>query len=59
MASKVYLGDGVYAANDGFSIILTTENGVSVTNKIYLEPSVWVSLLRYVDKCAAENQAGP
>lgn len=37
---KVYLGDGVFAEFDGFAIILTTENGVSVTNRIVLEPEV-------------------
>ena len=39
---KTYLGDGVYAEieQDGWFVVLTTENGVSVTNRIYMEPSV-------------------
>lgn len=35
--NKRYLGDGVYADFDGGAIILTTENGVSVTNTIELD----------------------
>ncbi len=35
-----YLGDGVYADFDGFAVVLTTEDGVSVTNRIVLEPEV-------------------
>lgn len=37
---KRYIGDGVYAEFDGYSIVLTTENGVSVSNRIVLEPEV-------------------
>ena len=48
---KEYLGDGVYAAFDGDreSIVLTTENGISVTNTIYLEPEILEALKRYLD----------
>ena len=49
---KVYLGDSVYAENDGFGIILTTDNGYGATNTIYLEPSVYTALLDYVSKCS-------
>lgn len=38
--TKVYLGDGVYAQWDGYQLILTTENGIEVTNIIVLEPEV-------------------
>lgn len=41
---KVYLGDGVYAYYDGYGVILTTENGIAVTNTIYLEPEVLKAL---------------
>jgi hypothetical protein len=44
---KEYLGDGVYAAHDDFQIVLTTENGVSVQNTVYLDPSVFAALVRY------------
>lgn len=37
--SKVYLGDGVYASNDDYAIILTTEDGINVTNRIVLGPT--------------------
>lgn len=44
---KTYLGDGVYidATPDGL-VALSTENGISVTNVIYLEPEVIAALLR-------------
>jgi len=47
--AKAYLGDGVYVNNDGYHIILTTENGVSITNTIFLEPNVLSALNEYVD----------
>ncbi len=45
---KAYLGDGVYADFDGYALLLTTENGVTVTNTIYLEPDVIGGFQRYV-----------
>lgn len=45
---KRYIGDGVYVAFDGFALTLTTENGVAVTNTIYLEPEVWAALNEFV-----------
>lgn len=45
---KVYLGDGCYAQFDGHGIVLTTENGIETTNRIYLEPEVYAALLRFV-----------
>lgn len=45
-----YLGDGVYADFDGFSIILTTEDGISITNRIVLEPEVLAALTTYVER---------
>jgi|688.fasta_scaffold2269023_2 hypothetical protein len=49
---KDYLGDGVYADFDGFAFVLTTENGVSVTNTIVLEPQVMSALARYTNRIA-------
>ena len=48
---KQYLGDGVYVefvawVDGGFEIVLTTENGIDVTNRIVLEPDVWFFLVR-------------
>lgn len=39
--TKVYLGDGVFVQRDSLDrLILSTEDGMEVTNKIYLEPEV-------------------
>ncbi len=46
-ATKTYLGDGVFASLDGFQIVLTVENGVETTARIYLEPETFEALLRY------------
>jgi len=46
--NKTYLGDGVYAAIENGMIKLTTENGISPTNTIYLEPQVYDSLTKWV-----------
>ena len=46
---KTYLGDGVYADVERGMLKLTTEDGVSVTNTIYLEPAVLGALYRYVE----------
>lgn len=45
--SKTYLGDGVYADVVHGLIRLTTENGVSVTNTIYLEAEVFGELVAF------------
>lgn len=44
-ALKTYLGDGVYLDYDGYSVILTTENGISVQNTIVLDPEVVEALI--------------
>lgn len=44
---KRYVGDGVYADFDGYAIVLTTENGIEVTNRIVLESAVWTALKEY------------
>lgn len=48
MIEKRYLGDGVYVGYDGYGFTLTTENGIEVSNTIYLEPQVCNDLIRYV-----------
>jgi hypothetical protein len=45
-----YLGDAVYAVDDGYSLILTTEDGIRATNTIHLEPEVRAALVRYMDR---------
>ena len=42
MSEKTYLGDGVYAMNDGFHIVLTTDG-----NEIFLEDAVFYNLLDF------------
>lgn len=47
--SKIYLGDGVYATNDGFHVVIATENygQPNPTNTIYLEDKVFECLVEY------------
>jgi hypothetical protein len=47
--AKQYLGAGAYVDFDGFALVLTTENLISETNRIVLEPEVYAALVRYVD----------
>lgn len=47
--NKAYLGDAVYAEVDAWGrLMLTTENGIAVTNTIVLEPEVLQALEGYV-----------
>ena len=45
---KKYLGDGVYADIEHGRLVLTTEDGISVTNTIYLEPEIVEALCDYL-----------
>ena len=54
---KQYIGDGVYVDFDGHALVLTTENGIAVTNRIVLEPEVYELLKRYVSRLRAEQEA--
>jgi len=48
-SQKQYLGDGVYIALDSFgSVVLTTENGIEVTNTIVLERETLAKLLQWL-----------
>ena len=54
---KDYLGDGVYVDTDGCGgIVLTTENGIETTNEIYIEPEVYKSLIRYMQRLTTLNK---
>ncbi len=53
---KVFLGDGLYASSDGYGVWLTAEDGISVLQKVYLEPSTYTALARYVENLV--RQAG-
>lgn len=49
MKDKEYIGDGVYVEIDERGdVILTTENGYEITNRIVLEPEVFRSLVEYL-----------
>jgi hypothetical protein len=56
MSEKTYLGDGCYASFDGYAIELTTENGISTTNRICLEPEVYLALVRFRDRIFGDAQ---
>jgi hypothetical protein len=49
---KDYMGDSVYAEWDGHDLTLTTENGYpdDPRNRIVLEPEVWASLVKWVER---------
>jgi hypothetical protein len=49
---KVYLGDGVYAEVREGVLVLTAENGISVTDEIHLEVEVWEMLKAYIESIA-------
>lgn len=46
--NKRYLGDGVYAQQEGMDLVLTTENGIEITNRIVLELEVLNALAIYL-----------
>lgn len=48
MIEKRYLGDAVYVEHDGFHVVLTTSDGMQVTNRICLEPGVIVSFNQWL-----------
>jgi hypothetical protein len=37
---KQYLGDGLYVGYDDYHVWLYTDNGISITNEVALEPEV-------------------
>lgn len=48
-AKKTYLGDGAYATMRNGDIELTTEDGVSVLNRVVLGPQEYANLVAWVD----------
>lgn len=54
MVKKQYLGDGLYAAFDGYQFVLTAENGIEAYATVCLEPEVLDSFYRYVDHVKTE-----
>jgi hypothetical protein len=56
MITKRYLGDGVYVDFDGYAFVLTTEDGVSDTNRIVLEPEVFLGFIAYAETIRKRTQ---
>lgn len=52
---KRYIGDAVYANFDGYSVVLTTENGIEPYNTILLEPRVLLQLEDYIKELRARH----
>lgn len=50
MINKEYLGDGVYVCIEAGMIKLTTEDGIQVTNIIYLEDFVYNALVKWFEQ---------
>lgn len=48
--NKEYLGDGVYIEPWSQGLKLTTDNGIEVTNEIFLEPEIVGNLVKYLEK---------
>lgn len=49
MIPKAYIGDGVYAEVDaGNRIVLTTEDGIDISNTIIVQPEVMAKLLFFL-----------
>jgi len=56
LTDKVYLGDGVYVGvgQGGYYVWLYTDNGISITNEIALEPTVLYAFDQWRKKFHAE-----
>jgi len=53
-----YLGDGVYAAWDGYVVELRTNSHTDSTNIIFLEPEVLAALNRFYENAKEEQNNG-
>lgn len=47
VTAKTYLGDGAYVEYQGYTFVLTTDNGLVTTNEIYLELGAMKKLIQY------------
>lgn len=54
MENETYLGDAVYASFDGYQIKLRTGDGNNQV--IYLEPSVYAQLRRFVERLTTPTE---
>lgn len=55
MERKRYIGDGVYVEFDGQGLVLTTENGIEVLDRITLEWETYNRLISFVDELIKER----
>jgi len=54
--NKWYLGDGVYVESDGHDLVLTSENGIDVLDRIVLDDSTYEALLHYVAELTRQRK---
>jgi len=57
LIAKDYMGDGVYIEDAGFTVILTTENGICAQNTVHIEPLVWECIQRYMKRVEERRNA--
>lgn len=48
-----YLGDGAFVEWNGYAFVIFTDNGLSRTNEVYLEPNHMRELIRYAQEIDA------
>lgn len=46
--AKTYLGDGLYAAYDGFQVALSAEDGTQATDTVFLDPQVLAAFAKFL-----------
>ena len=49
LPNKRYIGDGVYAGHDGYQLILETQDGIRVTNRIGVDDNALEGIKRYLE----------
>lgn len=52
---KEYLGDSVYIEVENGAFKITTEDGIEVTNTIFLELEIYRALVKYATRALAEE----
>lgn len=54
-AGPVYLGDSVYAREQRGQLLVYTNNGTGTKEQIFLEPEVYVELVKFAAEVFGEN----
>ena len=57
MEDEIYLGDAVYAGQDGYHIWIWTSDGISKSKAIALEPQVLDALAAYRSRLLERGRA--